>query len=130
MKYFKILLLLFAVTLNSCKKDDIKIDPDNLLIGSWYFADSDNEFMVYTRSASIPDNKQGYNFRGDGTLIVRDLDGWCATPPVSYANFDGTWKVLNDTLVSVERNYWGGTLSCKLDIESVTKNTLKIVVIY
>jgi hypothetical protein len=130
MKNYKVLLVFIILAVISCKKEDLKINPDNLILGTWYFNNSDSIFSVYVRSSEIPVDRTGYIFREDGTLTVRDLSGWCATPPVSYSNFEGSWKILNDTLIFVERSYWGGTLSYKLDIEAVNTKTLKLVTVY
>lgn len=55
--------------------------------------------------------------------------GWCGTPPISYSDYPGTWTILNDTLVEINVGYWGGTTIYKLDVESVSENSLKVVLI-
>jgi hypothetical protein len=129
MKRIFLLLLLSCLFLISCQKDDIKIDPENLIIGVWNYSGYQNNTMVYVRQkdfTQIP----GYKFKADGTLIERKNAGWCGTPPVSYADFDGTWNILNDTLIQIKDGYWGGTTNYKIDIESVTKDSLKIQTIW
>jgi hypothetical protein len=68
------------MVLYACRKDELKTDPDNLLIGVW--------------------------------------------------NYAGTWTIVNDTLLQINDGYWGGTTSYKLDIESVTRDSLKINMVY
>ena len=130
MKTFKVLIIFIILAVISCKKEDLKINPNNLILGTWYYNSYDSIFSVYVRSSEIPVDRTGYIFREDGTLTVRDLSGWCATPPVSYSNYEGTWKILNDTLISVERTYWGGTMSYKLGIIEVNRDILKLVNVY
>jgi hypothetical protein len=110
----------------SCTKDKIKIDPNNLLIGTWDYAGYQDNSSIFTRSEEF-NNNHCYRFNADGTLTERNLSGWCATPPVSYSDYLGSWTVLNDTLISVNVGYWGGTMTYKLDIESVNSNTLKLI---
>ena len=45
--------------ISSCKKDEIKIDPNNLLIGTWNYSDYQDNAMVYIRSGKFIDNR-GY----------------------------------------------------------------------
>lgn len=122
-------VLLVSLLLVSCSKEEIPVDPDNLLIGTWTHAEYNDNASVYTRATGFNENP-GYKFCSDGTLIERRNSGWCGTPPVSYGNYDGTWTVLNDTLIRVNTTYWGGDLSYKLDIETVNSKTLKVVPIY
>lgn len=124
MKYTSILLVILCLFLCSCTKNNIKIDPDNLLVGYWNFAGNQNYASVYKRSSGFSDN-YGYKFNSDGTLIQRKNSGWCGTPPVSYADYSGNWSILNDTLVHIMVDYWGGNESYYLDIESVTSDSLK-----
>jgi|GEM_PF-1111135 hypothetical protein len=123
------IILLLGLLLFSCTKDEIKFDPNNLLIGVWNYSDYQDNVSIYARSRELSDN-HSYKFNSDGTLIERKISGWCATPPVSYANYQGNWTILNDTLIQISVGYWGGTESYKLDIKSVTSDTLKAAAIY
>jgi hypothetical protein len=124
-------LLLFPLTflpsvfLNSCSKDDSKIDPDNLLLGTWNYSTYLEDAAVFTRSDAFTDN-HCYRFKSDGTLTERKNSGWCGTPPVSYADYNGTWTIINDTLINVNVGYWGGNTSYKLDIEKIDESALVI----
>jgi hypothetical protein len=129
MKRIFLLLLLPSLFLSMCQKDKISIDPENLIIGVWNLSGYHNNSVVYSRQkdfAQIP----GYKFKTDGTLTERKNSGWCGTPPVSYADYDGTWSILNDTLLQIKDGYWGGTTNYKIDIESITKDSLKIQTIW
>lgn len=126
-KLYLSMIFLSAISF-SCRKDDIKINSDNLLIGVWNYEVYQGEAAVFIRSEVFTDN-HCYMFNTDGTLTERKNSGWCGTPPVSYSDFDGTWKILNDTLIYVTVGYWGGTTSYKLDIESLNTNTLKVITI-
>jgi hypothetical protein len=126
-------ILLFAMFLCpvffSCHKDEIRIDPDNLLIGVWNWKRYTENATVYTRQREFTADPC-FKFNDDGTFIERKNAGWCGTPPVSYADYGGTWTILNDTLVSISVGYWGGTTSYRIDIETVSKDSLKVIMLY
>ena len=109
----------------ACSKDNIRIDPDNLLLGTWTFERSVENTSVFTRSESFKD-EHCYTFNSDGSLTERKNSGWCGTPPISYADYSGTWTSINYTIVSINVGYWGGTTSYNLDIEKVSKDLLEI----
>jgi hypothetical protein len=126
MKINAVFILVLVLILFSCRKDEIKIDPNNPLIGTWNFFGNQDNISIYSRSSEFIDN-YGYLFRADGTLLQREITGWCATPPVSYSDYDGIWKQVNDTLIEINVGYWGGLLKYQLDIESVDKTSLKVI---
>lgn len=128
MKKISLILIFISSLFYSCSKDEIKIDPDNLLIGVWNYSDYQNNASIFTRSQEFIDN-HCYRFNADGSLIERKNAGWCGTPPISYADYQGSWTILNDTLINIIVGYWGGTMTYKLDIESLNSNSLKVVTI-
>jgi len=125
MKKLYILTIILYALLVSCTKDEIKIDPNNLLIGTWNYAGYHNNVSVYARSLDFSDN-HCYKFNSDGTLVERNIAGFCATPPVSYDNYDGTWTILYDTLILIHVNYYDGMRTYRLGINSVNRDSLKI----
>jgi hypothetical protein len=129
MKIQIVIIFLFVFLFFSCNKDEIKIDPNNLLIGVWNHTRYSNDVSVYSRSREFI-NGYGYQFNSDGTLTERKLAGWCATPPVSYSDYAGTWAILNDTTITITDGYWGGITTYKLKIRSVTADSLRIIHVY
>ena len=121
---FKTLFFIMLI-ISSCKKDEIKIDPNNLLIGTWNYSDYQDNAMVYIRSGKFIDNR-GYKFNSDGTVVERTFAGWCATPPVSYSNYQGTWSILNDTLIQTAITYYDGLRPYRLAIKLVDSKSLKL----
>jgi hypothetical protein len=128
MKRLAFLSIFLGSLFTSCARDEIKIDPDNLLIGVWIHSDFHDNADIYTRNQEFTDN-HCYKFNSDGTIIERKNSGWCGTPPISYSDFEGSWSVLNDTLIQIKVGYWGGTMSYNFDIESVSTNSLILVYI-
>ena len=129
MKMFILLFLIIASFLPSCEKDNIKIDPDNLLIGVWINDGFMDDITIYKRSDEFTNN-YCYHFKSDGTLTERQNEGWCGTPPISYADYEGTWEIMNDTLINITVGSWNGDRSYRLDIESVDSEALKVVVLF
>ena len=126
MKKVILLIFLFSFIMGSCSKNDIKIDKDNLLIGTWIYSHSSDETYVYLRALDFTQTN-GYRFNLDGTLIERNLAGFCATPPVSYSDNSGSWTILKENLIQVNRTNYDGPKSYKLEIQSVTSHSLKVI---
>jgi hypothetical protein len=129
MKKIILLTMFLCPVLFSCHKDEIRIDPDNLLVGVWNWKGYAGNAAVYARQSEFS-MAPCFKFNDDGTLVERKNAGWCGTPPVIYADYEGNWTILNDTLVSVSVGYWGGTTNYRIDIESVSKDSLKVIMLY
>lgn len=129
----KILLLSVFILagLTSCenKEDDFYIEPGNLLLGIWTFAEGYDNVSVYSRSPDFTDSRC-YKFNGDGSMIERNILGWCATPPVTYENYNGKWDIDSDNSIRINVRYWGGITNYRLVIKSLTVDSLKIEYIY
>jgi hypothetical protein len=128
MKRLILFITFLSILLSGCNKDDIKVDPDNLLLGVWSYSEYQSDAAVFARSTKFTDN-HCYRFNPDGTLTERKNAGWCGTPPISYADYDGTWRIINDTLIHVNVGYWGGSMTYFLDIETIDSDSLKIVTV-
>jgi len=124
MRHLITICTLFFILIG-CSKDNIQIDSENLLIGVWNYSDFNNNDNIYIRNNEFVDN-HCYKFNIDGTMTERKNSGWCGTPPITYADYSGTWKIINDTLIQINVGYWGGTAQYKLDIQSVDSNSLKV----
>ena len=127
----KIISILFLVLMSqalilSCKKDDVKLNEnqDNL-IGNWINPEYTDSLMIFEKSGTLKLNEYGISFKADGKLIERKINGWCGTPPVVYSDYEGTWTK-QDSLISIEVGYWGGTSVYKWIIISVAGNKLKV----
>jgi hypothetical protein len=94
MKKLFLIIILIGTLSYSCSKDKTNIDPNNLLIGVWNYSTYQDNAIVYTRNLEFND-VNCYRFNADGSLVERKNSGWCGTPPISYADYDGTWTILN-----------------------------------
>lgn len=96
--------------------------------GSWIFLSSDSQDDVFllSRIDSLKNDRGGIRFAADGTLIKRQNAGWCGTPPISYANFDGKWKPLSDSSLALSYSYWGGTIQEEWKVIRLDENHIEL----
>ncbi len=81
---------------------------------------------VYKKASKFEENRHGVEFKKNGVFIQRQINGWCGTPPVTYEDYNGTWKTAIDDILDVEAGYWGGKQSFKLKIISVDNSSLRV----
>lgn len=128
MKHTSLFIISLVLLFTSCKKDEISIDPNNQLIGIWNVSAYDGNATLYVRSPEFID-EYGFQFNSNGTLTERQNSGWCGTPPITYADYSGSWKYINDTLIEVEVGFWGGISTYQLDIELLDSQHLKTIMV-
>jgi hypothetical protein len=129
MKKISLALIILGAFLISCsEKEELKDYNDSPLLGIWSYSFYENDLTVYTRTPDFIEG-DGIKFNADGTLIQRKNSGFCGTPPITYADYDGTWTKINDTIIEIKAGYWGGTMTSRLDIEYISSYTLKFLTI-
>jgi hypothetical protein len=129
MKKLSLAIFVLSLILSSCsKKDEMKDYSDSQLLGTWSYSFSQDDLTVYTRTPDFIE-ADGIKFMADGSLIQRKNSGWCGTPPITYANYDGSWNKINDTIIEINAGYWGGTTTSRIDIEYISSYTLKFITI-
>lgn len=128
MKKLILFILLVLSAAMACKKDEFKIDRDNLLIGTWINTNSVYDTVVYSRIGKFTDS-YCIRFNDDGSVLERRNSGFCGTPPITYADYNGSWRLINDTIMEVRSEYWGGITVNKYDIELLTTDSLKLIII-
>jgi hypothetical protein len=126
-------ILLLILLLAGCEKEesDLYALGENVsIVGTWVQQQTEQEQMILKRAAGLNDNLYGFIIREDGTFVERKNAGWCGTPPISYANFDGSWSALSDSLIEITVGYWGGTMNYQIRITSLEQDELKIRYLY
>jgi hypothetical protein len=118
----------------ACKEN---ISPQQLPFeGTWVFDSWENNTSTYRSAKELEDDSAGYIFNPDGTLTVRQTIGKCATPPVTYDNFAGTWKNLTNDTIAIQADYWmthsdkNKQLNYKMYVVSSDDKTLKVNIIW
>ena len=126
-----LLNLLFILLLTNCQNS---VTPDNNLneaiLGTWVEKEYFTGVSILEKSDQLMDDRSGYIFNRDKTLIDRKNSGWCGTPPISYANFNGTWIKVSDDRLRIISEYWGGIDTLDIEIVSVSADELRLRCIY
>lgn len=129
MKTFMISLIL-GIAVLSCDKDDNDMNDFQLkLIGNWITYNYNDSTIIYKKVSNLKDNEYGFSFKLGGNFIERKNAGWCGTPPITYADFKGTW-ILNDSIIYIVVGYWGGQVEYKWKIIFLDNRNLSIFIVY
>jgi hypothetical protein len=124
--YYFILLLFSIVFLTSCENDiDLKSDEAELIIGHWISPVYIDTLVQYTRAEGLNENDYGISFNPGNSLIERQNAGWCGTPPISFANYNGTWSKTGDD-IDITVDFWGGKVYHKWKVIANDQKTLTI----
>ena len=126
--YLKLLIL--SILFFSCDSSIISPANNNGIYGAWVEKSGDNGIRILERSNDLHKDKYGFIIHSAGTFTERKNSGWCGTPPISYANFEGIWKFEYDDLINIEVDYWGGRTNYKFKILLVNKDELRVKIIY
>jgi hypothetical protein len=131
-----LMVLIFAAAIcmiSSCKEEITAPSNSEKILGVWVFKGYDNEdynISVLQRSSGLDSSTGGFIFYREGRLLERKNAGWCGTPPISYANFPGTWDSQSDSVLKVNVGYWGGMTEYNLKIISLDRFQLKVTYLY
>jgi hypothetical protein len=127
MKVRKITVVIsFLIVLVACDKYDEKIINTDFLIGYWVNPQVIDTVITYERANHLIDNSYGFAFISEGKFVERKNSGWCGTPPISYADYEGTWTK-NDSIINITVGYWGGTTDYQWKINFINNNILTVV---
>lgn len=124
-KYYNIFcgfLILFFV---GCEEKIETEQNQDLLIGYWINPQITDSLAIYSKSGDLVENNYGIAFHSDGTLIERKNSGWCATPPISYSDFEGSWT-RTDSILDIAVDYWGGTVNYQWKLVDIKANKLVV----
>ena len=120
------LALLFSLALVSCQKLIDPVETGNAgLIGNWTDPQYTDTIITYTRVNNLVENQYGIAFKESNKLVERQNSGWCGTPPITTADYDGTWTG-NDSIVNITVGFWGGTIDRTWRIITLTNQKLVI----
>jgi hypothetical protein len=101
------------------------IVPGSSILGTWQLVGSDSTGTgIYMKVVKLDSACYGFHFEADGSMFERRTDGRCGTPPVSYRNFQGNWKMVSGTELAISTGNWVGIVNFDLQIVSVSSSTL------
>jgi hypothetical protein len=119
----KICFLLLSIVFFACENNqEIGVDQDNLLLGTWVEPLYDNESITFKRAAILPTEAYAIEFKKDGTFIEKTA-GWCGTPPLTFSNYIGTFQI-DETLIKITTTTF--PLNYQWRIISLTENELLV----
>jgi hypothetical protein len=123
----RLIILLSVLSLIACEKNnENSATTTDHLIGSWFNPRYNDSIVTYERSQGLVENDYGFSFKEDFTFVERKNAGFCGTPPISYADFEGTWSE-NDSIIKITVDFWGGISEYTWKLEFVNKTTLIII---
>lgn len=126
-------LSLFVFTSNSCsEKDETEVNTiqKHSLIGNWSRIGFDNNHTILIKTKTLTTDGYGISIQENGKFVERKNAGWCGTPPITYDNYNGTWKAKNDSTLTINVAYWGGQTTYDLKVMKVKADTLTVEFIY
>jgi hypothetical protein len=132
----KRLLLLPVLTLFfSCEADlemmNMEALGDNAgIVGTWVEDEYLGDTLFLDRMGAFDKEKYGFTIHEDGTFTEHKNAGWCGTPPITYARFDGKWEAVSDSLLDITVAYWGGMMTYQIRIVSLSPDELAIRYLY
>lgn len=127
-----LITFLTAITLLACSESEeqITIDPNNQLIGSWSYAEyNEDDTITYKRVNGTISDEYTCTLKNNGSFIEHKNAGWCGTPPISFSDFEGTWQQQNNKVI-IQSEYWGGTQNLKWEIIALTEEILTLKITY
>ncbi|WP_430936828.1 hypothetical protein [Saccharicrinis sp. 156] len=124
-----ILVILLLFTCLACENEnEPAMHPESNITGYWINPVYYNNIVTYERSYQLMDHEYGLAIKSDNSLIERKNAGWCGTPPLSYADFEGSWST-KDSTIYITVGYWGGTTEYEWKIMRIKEKLLSIEVI-
>jgi len=113
-------------SMNSCENStNLKSEDFDLLVGFWVSPIYSDTLISYTRAHSLKDDDYGIAIKPGNILTERQNAGWCGTPPISFANYEGTWSK-NENTIDIVVDFWGGKAIHKWRIITLNENQLLI----
>lgn len=119
-KILAIGILLLYVSFNSVSKFNL----EDKIIGKWSISSDKNETGAWKKVEKLNSNRSGMEFKKEGILIVRMNSGSCATPPITYKNYDGIWKKTSDSTLVITHGFWGGKFESNILIKTLDNEKL------
>ena len=115
-------LLVFACSETNDLEQDYLFD----ISGYWINQQLNDTVYTYEKSSALLEGQYCFGFKENGEFIERKNSGWCATPPISYADFEGSW-IINDSIVEINVDFWGGMAYYKWKIISLDEHHMSFI---
>ncbi len=125
-----VLTFVFGLLLFSCiENEDLSAFTSGPVpVGNWSNLEFQENGLVMEKVNQLQENTYGYRFLSDGKLVHRANSGFCGTPPIVTADYEGTW-VRDGDILTLTAPFWGGTQIQEWKITSATGSTLLVEVL-
>ena len=117
----------------ACGKEFLEVEALGAnvgIVGTWIEEGYMGDTTLLKRAGELDEHKYGFTLKQDGTFIERKNSGWCGTPPIAYANYEGTFEVVSDSLLNITVAYWGGMMTYQIRVVSLDQEVLAIKYLY
>lgn len=123
----KYLYLLALLAFASCEKE---VSPyidmnDELYIGYWKQTSYTDTTQKFTRTVDLANDAFGIAILANGRFLENKNSGWCGTPPIHYAKYEGTWLENGIDTLLINTQFWGGNMKYRIIIKSVDEEKLE-----
>ena len=127
MRNLILLSLFLPILIVSCEQKEEIISDNSDFIGIWTNPIFSDSISSYKRTNSLPDDNAAIQFKPGGVFLNKANAGWCGTPPITYATYEGNWTISNDSVLTINVPYWGGEIHYKWKIERIVDDTLTLI---
>lgn len=128
MKYIlKAFFISLVLILSSCENDDFSAGFDTLQ-GNWIVEEYADSIRVFSKVNKMPADNYCLAF-DTHNIIEQKNSGFCATPPISYAKYDGSWKISADSVITIKTTFWGGDVSYSWKVLWISSNKFSVKVL-
>jgi hypothetical protein len=79
--------------------ESLQINESDKLVGHWIKPVANDTELKLDRANTLKKDAYGISFLTESNCIERS-SGWCGTPPLIFADFQGTWK-RNDSIITI-----------------------------
>lgn len=124
---FKAFLFPFIMVNIGCDNDNesIVIDESDMLIGYWINPVYSDSGTTFERAKRFKNDAYGVAFLTENISLERS-SGWCGTPPLIFADFQGTWK-RNDSIITITiDNGMAGQMDNHWEIKTLNEKRLTV----
>lgn len=129
MRYIFVAIVI-SFALISCQKEENPEKKSNPgLNGKWVNPIYIDTLVTYERSNNLIENQYGIAFGENNKCLERKNNGWCGTPPITTADYEGIWTWSADSVVNITVGYWGGEAEYVWKVLSIDEQKLVISIV-
>lgn len=123
----KAFLFLFISINIGCDNDSdsIRIDESDLLIGYWINPVYSDSGTTFERANRFKKDSYGVAFLTKNISLERS-SGWCGTPPLIFADFQGKWQKKDSRVIITIDNGMAGVMDNHYKIKTLDETHLVI----